>query len=125
MCVEAYRSNNSRAVGSYESRLALSLENVCDADHVVLGDTLSNADNERDLGSDGLLNTSSGDRRWDEDGRGGGSSLLYGVCDGREDGPVQMCLSSLLWVGTTDDVCAIVDSLLSVESTLLASETLV
>lgn len=91
----------------------------------MLRDTLGDADNEGDLGSNGLLNTGSGDRGRDEDGRGGGSSLLDSVGDGCEDGLAQVNLASLLGVGTTDDVGAILDGLLSVEGALLASETLV
>jgi hypothetical protein len=67
-CGYSYRSDDTGAVGANQSGLALCLENVGDADHVVLGNTLSNADNETDLSSDGLLNTGGGNRRRNEDG---------------------------------------------------------
>jgi hypothetical protein len=44
----------------------------------VLGDTLSNADNEGNLGLEGLLDTGSGQRRRDEETSSGSASLLDG-----------------------------------------------
>lgn len=48
--------------------LALGLEHVNDADHVILRDTFGDGDDERDLGLDGLLDGFCGYRRRDEDG---------------------------------------------------------
>lgn len=122
--LESYRSDDTRAVGANKSGLALGLEDVGDADHVVLGDTLGDTDNERDLGLNGLLDTLCGNGGRNEDGRGGSASLLDGVGDGSEDGLAQVCLSGLLGVGTTNNVGAVLDGLLGVESSLLAGETL-
>lgn len=47
------------AVGSYQSGLRLCLEHVCDADHVVLGDAFSDANDEGDFGGHGFFNTGS------------------------------------------------------------------
>jgi hypothetical protein len=47
--------------------LVLGLQDVDDADHVMLGDTLGDADNEGDLSRDGLLYRRRGDRRGNED----------------------------------------------------------
>lgn len=55
-------SDDTRAVRTDQAGLVLGLKNVGDADHVVLGDTLSNANNEAHLSSDGLLDTGSGKR---------------------------------------------------------------
>lgn len=96
----------------------------------MLGDTLSNADNERDLGGDGLLDTGGGQRGavcWgvnsvllicsskllsrrddvrDEDGGGSSASLLDGLADVAEDGETEVLLAGLLGVRSTDDLGA-------------------
>ena len=123
-CGNSYRSDDTGAVRANQSGLVLCLEDVGDADHVVLGDTLSNADNETDLSSDGLLNTGGGNRRRDEDGGGFGASLLHGIGDAGEDGLAQVLLAGLLGVGSTDNIGAVLDSLLGVERALLAGEAL-
>lgn len=119
-----YWSDDTGAVGSNQAGLALRLEHVGDADHVVLRDTLGNTDNERNLSLDRLLNACCGDRRRHEDSRSSSTSLLDGVRHVLEDRLSQVLLPSLLWVGTSDDLCAILNCLLCVESTLLAGETL-
>lgn len=48
--------------------LALGLQHIDDADHVVLRNTLSDGDDERNLGLDGLLDGLCSYRRRDEDG---------------------------------------------------------
>jgi len=58
-----FGGDDTGAVGSDETSLALGLEHVGDANHVVLGDTLSDADNEGDLGLESLLDTGGGQRR--------------------------------------------------------------
>jgi len=119
------RCNDTWAVGPDQSRLALCLQHVRDADHVVLRDTLSNAYYQTDLGGNGLLNTLSSKRRRDEDGRGIGASLLHSIADGSEDGLAQVLGAGFLGVGAADNVGAVVDGLLGVESTLTTSEALV
>ena len=123
-CRYSYRSDDTGAVRANQSGLVLCLEDVGDADHVVLGDTLSNADDEANLSGDGLLNTGGGNRRGHEDGGGVGASLLHGIGDIGENGPAQVLLASLLGVGSTDNVGAVLDGTLGVEGTLLAGEAL-
>jgi hypothetical protein len=89
----------------------------------VLGDTLSDADDEGDLGVQGLLDTGGSQRgtgglagaeavgvSWmcsrDEEGSGGGASLLDGVRDVGEDGETEVLLASLLGIRATDDLGA-------------------
>ena len=120
-----YRCNDTWAVGPDQSRLALCLQHVRDADHVVLRDTLSNAYYQTDLGGNGLLNTLRSKRRRDKDGRGIGASLLHGIADGSEDRLAQVLGAGFLGVGAANDVGAVVDGLLGVEGTLTTSEALV
>lgn len=123
-CGYAYRSDDTGAVRANQSGLVLCLEDVGDADHVVLGDTLSNADNETDLSSNSLLDTGGGERGRDEDGGGVGASLLHSIGDIGEDGLAKVLLAGLLGVGSADNVGAVLDGLLGVEGTLLAGEAL-
>ena len=48
------RCNNARAVGTNEPGLALSQEGVFDLDHVLLGNSLRDADNKRDFSFQGF-----------------------------------------------------------------------
>lgn len=118
-------SNDTRAVGTNQSGLALGLQSINNANHVVLGDTLSDADNQGDLGFNALHDGSSSNRGRNKDGRGRGTSLLDTVSKASKDGEAKVSLASLLGVGTTDNLGAILEGLLGVESTLLTSETLV
>lgn len=111
MRVLAYRSNDSRAVGSDQSGLVLCLQHVCDANHVVLRDTLSDADHERDLSLQSLLDTSSGERWWDEDSRGIGASCFAGLLHVGKHWLSKMLAASFLWVGAADNVGTIFDGL--------------
>ena len=91
----------------------------------MLGDTLSDAHNERDLSGDGLLDTSGSKRGAgvaiflsaspkqhlrtvyilrDEDGGGIGASLLYALSDIGEDGEAEMCLAGLLGVCASNNL---------------------
>ena len=124
MIAFSYRSNDTRAIGSNQSRLALGLEKVGDADHVVLGNTLRDADNEADLCLDGLFDTGSSEGRGNEDSGGIGAGLLYRIRDGSKDWLSKMRLTGLLRVGATDNVGAILNGLLSMESSLPSGEAL-
>lgn len=53
--------NDSGAVGPDQPALVLGLQHVDDTDHIVLGDSFSDADNEADLSCNGLLNGGCGD----------------------------------------------------------------
>ena len=90
----------------------------------MLWDTLSDTDNKRHLSLDGFTDCSSRDRWWDKDRRGVSSSGLHGLSDGPEDGSPEVFLACFLWVGTTDDVCAVVDGDVCVEGTLSSGEPL-
>lgn len=116
--------NYTWAVWSDETGLVLGLEDVGDADHVVLWDSLSDTDNKWHLGGDGLLNTGSCDRWWDEDGRCGCAGLLACLLDIGKNWEVEMCTAGLLWVGASNDIGSVLNCLLGVESSLLSSETL-
>lgn len=91
----------------------------------MLRNTLGNAHNEGDLGSDGLLNTSGGYRRSVffrlaihgkgrssslladlryEDGSGSSASLLNGLGDISEDREAEMLLARLLGVCASNDL---------------------
>lgn len=53
--------NDSGAVRPDQSTLVLGLQHVDDTNHIVLGDSFSDADNEADLSCNGLLNGGCGD----------------------------------------------------------------
>jgi hypothetical protein len=87
----------------------------------MLGNTLSDTHDERDLGVQSLLDSGSSQRRAiiisrmplkdldnrnirDEDGGGSGASLLDGLRDILEDGKVEMRLAGLLGVCSTNNL---------------------
>lgn len=97
----------------------------------MLGNTLRNADNEGDLGGDGLFDTGRGNggtvgcavslglqRRdlpsfgfnmgsflRDEDGGRRGAGLLHTLCNIGKDGQAEMCLASLLGICASNNLC--------------------
>ena len=54
------RGDDARAVGAHESSFPLRFEDVCDPDHVVLGDAFSDADDEGHFGGDGFFDAGGG-----------------------------------------------------------------
>lgn len=60
-------SDDAGAVGTHETGLGLRLEDVDYADHVVLRDALGDADDERELGGDGLFDGAAGNGGRDKD----------------------------------------------------------
>ena len=110
------RCDDARAVGTDHPSFALSLEYVCDADHVVLGDAFCDADDERYLGLNGFLDAFCGEWWRDEDGGCIGSCLLHGIADAREYGLAQMLLSGLLRICAADDVRSVLEGLLCVKA---------
>jgi hypothetical protein len=48
-------SDDAGTIGSYEAGFALGFEDVCYADHVVLGNAFCNADYEANLGFNGFF----------------------------------------------------------------------
>lgn len=91
------------------------------ADHVLLGDSLGNSDNQRNLSLNGLHDSTSSHRGRDVDDRGVGLKILGGISNGVEDGKAQMGLATLLGRDTSNHVGTILDGLLGVESTLVIS----
>ena len=120
----AYRSDYTRAIGSNQPRLALGLQDIRNANHVMLGDTFGDTDNESNFRCNGLLDTLCCKRGRYEDCRRVCTSLFYGIGNTRKHWPVQMCLASLLWVCSTNNIRPVLNGLSSVECSLLASETL-
>lgn len=120
-----YRRDDTRAVWSDQSGLVLCLEDVCDSDHVVLWDTLSDTHDEWDLCSNRLFDTGSGDWRRNKDGGCVGTSLLHGVAYAGKNGLAEMGSASFLGICAADNICAVLYGLLCVERSLFTSETLV
>ncbi|QBM89238.1 hypothetical protein METSCH_D03020 [Metschnikowia aff. pulcherrima] len=119
------RRNQTRAVGAHQSGFQLRLQDLCNAHHVMLWDTLSDGHGERNLGLDGLLNRLGGNRWRDENTSRAGASLLHRVFHAGENGTVQVLGAGLLWVGTTHNLRAVGNRLLGVERGLFAGETLI
>lgn len=117
-------SNDTGAVGADHTRLALGLEHICDAHHVVLGNSLSDSHNQRNLGGDSLLDTRGSDRWGNEDGSSGSLGFLHSICHILEDGQSEVLSAGLLGVCASNNLCAVFNCLLGVEGSLLSSETL-
>lgn len=77
------RSNDTRAVGTYETRLALGQKSLLDSDHIMLRNTLSDGDDQRNLSLDGLQNGSSSAGRGNVDDRGISLGLLSSLNESR------------------------------------------
>ena len=120
------RCDDTRAVWTDKTSFVLLDQGGLDADHVLGGDALGDADGETDLGLHGVNDGLGGEGRWDVDDGGIGIGRLLGLGDGVEDGQVQLgvLLASLLWRHTTNYLCSISDGLFRVESSLFTSETL-
>lgn len=112
------RLNDTGAVRTYESRLALGAHNGFDLDHVEGGDTLSDADDEVHLGFDSLKN-GVGSKRWRNVDDGSLSiSRLLGLGEGGEHGETEMNGTALSLVDTANDLGAVGNGLFSMEGTL-------
>lgn len=72
----------------------------------MLGDTLRDANDQRNLSSNGFFNALGRYWRRHEDCGCGGSCLLYRLFHSRKDWPIQVLLAGLLRVGSTNDICA-------------------
>jgi hypothetical protein len=120
--------DDTGAVRTNEAGLGLLVEAVLDTDHVNLGDTLGNADNERDLSINSLEDSSGGTGRGDIDNSGVGTSLGSTLLNGVENGKTEVGLATLAGGDTTDHALSIsigsLDSVLGMEGTGLAGETL-
>lgn len=112
------------AVGSHKTRLALALEGVGDPDLVGLRDSFCDGDDQGHLSLDGLDDGISSKRRWDIDDRGVRLCLLDCIPHASKNGEAQVGLSSLLWAYTTDELCSICKGLFTVERSCTSCETL-
>lgn len=80
---DLFWSDDARAVGSDESGLVLSDESVLDSHHVLLRDTLSDADDERHLCVDSLEDSLGSAGRRHVDNRGFRSGSIPGLVNNR------------------------------------------
>ena len=114
--------DNTGAVRSNKTGLVLGLHDGLDLDHVEGGDALSDADNEIHLGLDGLQDGVGSEGRGDvNDGSFGASSGL-GIGDGAVDGKSEVRGAGFALVNSTNDLSAVGEGLLGVESTLKNNE---
>ena len=88
------------------------------ANHILLGNTLGNGNNQGDLGLNGLQDGTGGHGGRDVDDGSIGLDLPGSVSNGVEDGETQVGLATLLGGDTSNHVGAVVNGLLGVESTL-------
>src|SRR5262249_50032586 len=82
------------------------------------------ADGEFDAGIDGFHDRVSGERRGDEDDRGGGARGLDGLFDGIGGGESEGLSGAFAGGDAADHGGAVVEGLLSVEGALVAGEAL-
>ena len=90
----------------------------------LLWDTLGNADGEGNFGFDCVHDGGGGEGWRDVDDGGIGLDVGGGVGNRVENGQTEMLLAALLRGHTTDNVSSVGEGTLSMESTLLSSETL-
>mmetsp|Transcript_63393 Transcript_63393/g.151303 ORF Transcript_63393/g.151303 Transcript_63393/m.151303 type:complete len:377 (+) Transcript_63393:60-1190(+) len=112
------------AVGSDQSALVLADQSVLDLHHVLLGNALSDAHNQRNLSLQCFQHSTGCGRRWNHDHGGIAICLLLRLGGIRKDGQVHVGASCLLLVHAANDLGAIVNCALGVEGALLSSHTL-
>jgi hypothetical protein len=110
--------DDTRAVGADDSGDFLGEESRLDSDHIDLGNTVSDDDNEVQLSFNGFEDSVLGEWGWDIDDAGISSSFLLGFSAVLEDGETEVSGSCLLWVNTSDHLGAVLESLFSLEGTL-------
>lgn len=116
--------DNTGAVRTDESSLALRAHDSLDLDHVEGRDTLSDADDEVHLGFDGLKNGVGSKRRRNINDGGLSISHFLALGEGSEDGETEMLGAALSLVDATNNLGAVGNRLLSMEGTVLTSHTL-
>jgi len=116
--------DNTGAVGTDQARLALADQGVLHLDHVLLGNTFSDADDQGDFRLQGLKNGGGSTGRWDVDNGGVRFYCSVGLGYRVEDGQTKMFPTSLAWANTSDHVGTVLNGLSGVECALLTSETL-
>lgn len=123
-CTNLFGGDDSRAVGTHQSRLALADEGVLHLHHVVLRHTLRNANDQGDLRFQSLDDGGRSARWWHIDDGGMWIGGLLGLRHRSEDGQSQMLGASLLGGNAADQLGAVLQSLLAVERALFAGESL-
>jgi len=97
---------------------------VLNLDHIVLGHTLRNADNQWNLSLESFDNGSSSTRWWHIDNGGMRIRCLLGFRNGGEHGQTQMLSAALFGRNAANELGAILQSLLAVEGALFTGEAL-
>src|SRR5881392_1090293 len=115
--------DDAGAVWANEARF-LEIDDGGDAHHVKGGDAFGDADDERKLSVSGFEDGIGGVGRGNKNHRGVCASGLGSVGDGVEDRALKMFGAALAWRDPADDVGAVLDHLLGVESAFAAGETL-
>ena len=118
------RLDNARAIGPDETRRRLRGQRLANLDHVLLGDALGDAHGQRDLGLDCVHDCSGGKGWWDVDDGGIRLDLVGRLLYRVENGQAQVGLAAFLGSDAADNVGAVGERTLGMESTLLSSEAL-
>lgn len=84
----------------------------------MLWDTFRYAYDQANFSFDRFLNTSSCDRRWNENCTRVCTGLFHSICNGREDGFAKVLGARFLWIRSTDNIRPILNGLLGMEGTL-------
>ena len=118
------RLDDTRAVGSNQSCLVLSLENRFHSDHIECGYPLGDAYDEFDLGLDSLLDRVGSEGSGHVDDRRLAASVLLGLAHCAEHREIQVGRPGLPVVHTAHHLRPVGDRLLGVERTVLTRDTL-
>mmetsp|Transcript_4825 Transcript_4825/g.12161 ORF Transcript_4825/g.12161 Transcript_4825/m.12161 type:complete len:305 (+) Transcript_4825:47-961(+) len=116
--------NDTRAVRTDQSTLGLLTQSVLDLNHVLLGNTLSNAYNKGDLGLNGVQDRVRGKRRRNVYDCCVRLDTIHGLLHSVENRKSKVSTSTLLGSHSANHLGSVGNSLLGVESTLLAGKTL-
>ena len=118
------RLDDTRAVGSNQSCLVLSLENRFHSDHIESRNALSDTYNQFDLGLDSLLDRVGSEGSGHVDDRRLAASVLLGLAHSAEHWKIQVGRPGLPVVNTAHHLGSVGDGLLGVEGTVLTRDTL-
>src|SRR6266700_5458933 len=102
------RRNDARTIRTNET-CVIEVHNRGHANHVHDGDTLGDANNERDLCISGFENRVSREGRWDENHRSIRAYGLRGIGDGVEHRALEMLRAAFFGGDTADNVRAVLD----------------
>ena len=110
--------DDAGAVRADQARLVLRPHDRLDLDHVEGGDAFGDANNEVHLGFDRLKDCVSSEGRGDVDDRSISIGCLFRIRNGAVDREAQVLRAGLTLVDSTNNLGAVSESLLSVESSL-------